>query len=368
MKKLFLYISIVSGFLFQSCINDNEDPIAVSPIEGSIVNPSVGGATQPNQIWFDLSSGTETKTNRADWDLAFYSGNEFKVVLNSSIMMAAGKIPNATNIDLVKESDVTSLKDQVQVANFNPENENYIDTVTGNYLTGYTAISEISATDSQNAIYLVNLGKDIYKGNVAIGSVTTGGDLRGWMKVQITRNASGYKIKYAELNSTSHKEVNIDKNSDYNFTFFSLKNDKEVMIQPEKKHWDICFTVFTNIIEGAGSYVYADFILSNILSGVGAYEVVVTAPATGSEAYNNFKLENVEPSKFIFNDHRAIGGNWRNPVGANGLETYGDRFYVVRDAEGYFFKIRFTRMTKAQTDQFGQAGERGFPQFEYQPL
>ncbi|MNK25748.1 hypothetical protein D3C87_440750 [compost metagenome] len=361
MKKLLLYISIVSGFLFQSCINDNEDPIAVSLVEGSIVNPSVGGATQPNQIWFDLSSGTETKTNRTDWDLAFHSGSQFKVVLNSSIMMAAGKIPNATNIDLVKESDLASLKEKVQVANFDPTNENFIDTVTGNYLAGYTAISEISANDSDNGVYLVNMGRDVYKGNVAVGSVTTGGDLRGWMKVQIVRNANGYKLKYAELNSATHKEVNIDKNSDYNFAFFSLKNDKELLIQPEKKHWDLCFTVFTNIIEGAGSYIYADFVLSNLIGGVGAYEVVVTAPTTGSEAYNNFKLENIEASKFIFNDHRTIGGNWRNPVGANGLETYGDRFYVIRDAEGYFFKLRFTRMTSPE-------GIRGYPQFEYQPL
>lgn len=361
MKKLFLFVSIVSGFLFQSCINDNEDPVAVSRVEGSVVSPTVGGPTQPNQVWFDLSSGTETKTNRTDWDLAFYSGNQFKVVLNSSIMMAAGKIPNATNIDLVKESDLALLKEKVQVANFDVSNETYIDTVTGNYLSGYTAISEISAIDSDNGIYLVNLGRDVYQGTVSIGSVTTGGNLRGWMKVQIIRNANGYKIKYADLKSTTHKEFNIDKNSDYNFTFFSLKNDKEVMIQPEKKHWDLCFTVFTNTIEGAGSYIYADFVLNNILAGAGAYEVIATAPATGAEAYNNFKLENVVASKFIFNDHRAIGGNWRNPVGANGLETYGDRFYVIKDAEGYLFKIRFTRMTSPE-------GVRGYPQFEYQPL
>ena len=152
MKKIFLYTTIFTAFLFQSCINDNEDPVAVSPIEGSVVNPSVGGATQPNQIWFDLSSGTETMNQRTDWDLAFYSGDQFKVILNSSIMMAAGLIPNATNIDLVKESDVTALKETVQVANFDPANINYVDTVTGEYISGKTAISEIKANHSENGV------------------------------------------------------------------------------------------------------------------------------------------------------------------------------------------------------------------------
>ncbi|PZU80202.1 MAG: hypothetical protein DI529_16810 [Chryseobacterium sp.] len=361
MKKLFIYISIVSGFLFQSCINDNEDPVSVSPVQGSIINPAVGGAAEPNQVWFDLSSGKETMNIRTDWDLGFYNGSQFKVIINNSIMMAAGAIPNVTNIDSVKESDVTSLKEKVQVANFDPANETYIDTVTGEYITGHTAISEIVINDSENAVYLVNMGKDIYQGAISTGSVATGGDSRGWMKIQIVRNGAGYKVKYANISDTTHKEYNITKNSDYNFNFFSLKNEKELLIQPEKHSWDLCFTVFTNTIAGAGTYIYADFVLSNLLGGVAAYEVKVTAPTTGVEAYNNFKAADVDVSKFVTNDHRAIGANWRNPVGTNGLETYGDRFYVVRDAEGYYFKIRFTRMTN--TD-----GVRGYPQFEYQPL
>ncbi|WP_312765600.1 HmuY family protein [Epilithonimonas sp.] len=360
MKKLLLYMSIISGLLFQSCINDNEDPIPISGV-GDVISPNVGGATQPNQVWFDLSSGTETINNRTDWDLGFYNGSQFKVVLNSSIMMAAAKIPNATNIDAVNESDVTVLKTQVQVANFDPNNVNYIDTVTGEYATGYTAISEIAVNDADNAIYLINMGKNIYAGDVPIGSVATGGEDRGWMKIQVVRNGNGYKVKYATLNETNHQEYIITKNSDYNFNFFSLKNNNELLIQPGKHSWDLCFTVFTNVITGAGTYIYADFVLSNILGGVAAYEVKVTAPTTGAEAYNNFTKNDIDISKFITNDQRAIGANWRNPVGTNGLETYGDRFYVVRDAEGYYFKIRFTRMTSTE-------GVRGYPQFEYKPL
>ncbi|MPS71811.1 MAG: hypothetical protein E2590_01520 [Chryseobacterium sp.] len=361
MKKLLL-ILLCTSFIFQSCLRDNEDPVAVSPIEGKIDSAQVGGATQPNQIWYDLSTGEKSSNRRTDWDLAFYSGDDFKVMINSSIMMAAGKIPNVTDINKVKESDVAALKTKVQVANFDPANVSYIDDVEGNFPAGYTAIEEIKAVDSENAIYLVNMGKDIYDGAVPLGSVATGGAERGWMKIQITRaGTSAYKIKFAGIEETDHKEYIINKDVKHNYSFFSLKNNKEVFIQPEKQNWDLGFTVFTNVIEGAGTYIYADFVLTNIMGGAGSYEVRVTAPATVTEAYNNFKVSDVDLAKMSFIDQRSIGANWRNPVGTNGLEVYTDRFYIIKDPDGFYFKLKFLRMTN-------QKGERGHPLFEYQPL
>lgn len=359
MKKILFYLLIGVSFIFQSCINDNEDPVAVAKTDGSVVSPSVGGPTQPNQVWFDLGTDTEVLTKRTDWDLAFYSGSNFKVILNSSIMMAAGKIDNATNIDLVTESQVSTLKDQVQVANFNPANIMYIDDVKGNFPSGVTAIEEIKANDSDNAVYLINMGKEVFEGSVAAGSVNTGTVSRGWMKVQIVRAGEGYKVKYAELNATTHKELNVVKNSAYNFNYVSLKNNKEVFIQPEKKKWDIGFSVFTNSIDGAGSYVYADFVTINNVGGAGAYEVKANG-TTGAEAYTNFKVSDIDQSKFIYNDQRVIGSNWRE-VGPSGYQVKGDVFYVIKDPEGYYFKLRFTRLTSANN-------ERGYPQFEYKPL
>lgn len=366
MKKIVFGLLIGTSIVSQSCINDNEDSVAVAPVDGASVNVSVGGATQPNQVWFDLSENKKVLTKRTDWDLAFYSGAGFKVILNSSIMMGAAKIPNATNIDAVTSASVATLQTQVQVANFNPANEIYIDDVKGDFPSGYTAIEEVKSLEADNGIYLVNMGKDVYQGTVAVGAVTYSGASRGWMKVQVARTADGYKLKYAEIGATSHKEIIIAKNTSYNYNFVSLKNDKEVFIQPEKKKWDLCFTVFTNTIQGAGSYAYADFVNNNNVGGVGAYEVVVTAPATGVDAYNNFKASDINQSKFVFNDQRIIGSNWRGT--ANGPEVYGDRFYVIKDSDGYYFKLRFTRLTKANTDNEGQAGERGFPSFEYKPL
>lgn len=359
MKNIFLAFSLLGLMIFQSCLKDDETPVVIAPSEGAIVSPEVGGAAEPNQVWIDLSTGESTITERTKWDLGFYSGDEFKVIINSSAMMAAGKIEGATDIDAVTEDSVADLLTTIQVANFNPENTIYVDDVTGNYNTGYTAISEIKANDAENGIYLVNMGSELYNGEIPVGSVITGGESRGWMKVQIVRNNGGYKVKYARLNETSHHEYNITKNPDYNFTFFSMINNSEVSVQPEKKKWDICFTVFMNIIEGAGTYIYSDFVIDNILGGTSAYQVIVPEGTNATEAYNNFKAEDVDPSKFQ-KDQRTIGGNWRM-LGPGGGSMYGDRFYILKDPDGLYFKIKFNRMKNDD-------GERGHPEFEYKPL
>ena len=367
MKNIGIIFSVASMLFFQSCIKDNEDPVKVSPVEGAIVNEiAVGGASQPNQVWIDLSDVDEnnqpkqTVTPRTKWDLGFYSGDEFKVILNYSALMAATKIDGVTNIDAVTESSVSALIDKVQVANFDPENTIYIDDVKGKYNTGYTTIAEVKANDAENGIYLVNMGREIYEGTIPAGSTITGGDSRGWMKVQILTNGDGYKIKYAKLNETSHKEYIITKKEAHSFTFFSMISNSEVEIQPEKSKWDISFTVFVNSIDGAGSYIYSDFVTNNILGGVAAYQVTVPAGSNSNEFYNNFKSENIDTSKFSYDDHRTIGSSWRL-LGPGGGSMYGDRFYVVRDSEGVYYKIKFIGFTNV-------GGERGHPQFEYKPL
>lgn len=367
MKKILFYLMLGVSFVSQSCINDNEDPVPVVPSEGVSVKPDVRGSAQPNQVWIDFSDvdqegqPRQTVNSRTDWDLAFYSGTEFKVVLNTSIMMAAAKIPNVADIASVKESDVSSLKEVVQVANFDTENTIYIDDVKGNYPSSQTAIAEIDADPAKNAVYLVNLGKEIYKGSIAVGSTIAGGDERGWMKIQVTRLANDYKVRYGDINAVGSaiKEVIIKKNNAYNFTFFNSKTGKEVAVQPEKNKWDISFSVFTNIVQGAGSYVNSDFVTINNVAKVGAYEVKI-ASGSAVDAYNKFKKADVDDSKLVYNEQRIIGGNWRE-VGPSGSKVKGDVFYIIKDASGSYFKLRFVQLTDDK-------GERGHPMFQYKAL
>lgn len=361
MKNILLTVFIASLFLTVGCLKEDDDIIEIAPIQGVVFAPEVGGAAQPNQVWVNLSDNTQKLNHRTEWDLGFYSGDEFRVILNNSILMAAAQI-NSDNIDAVNSSNFTGLISIIDPTAGFPED--YIDDVTGNYLNDGTVIEAISTNDADNKVYLLKLGYDVYQNNdIPNNSTYVAGDFRGYLKIRILRHGSdAYKLQYAELNDTTHQEVIITKNPDYLFTFFSFETEEEVIIQPKKNEWDLCFTVWNNVIPGHGTYIYADFVVTNMMAGVGAYQIITTSN-TLDEDFNQFKIEDVDFSLFDYSDQRVIGSNWRETVSGTSSTPVvsGDRFYVIKDAEGQLFKLRFLSM-------LSQNSERGHPVFEYVQL
>ncbi|KJD31083.1 hypothetical protein PK35_16510 [Tamlana nanhaiensis] len=316
---------------------------------GGSMQPEVGGPNQGNQVFVDLSSAASTFVQRDSWDLGFYSGDAFRVAINGSIYMAAGAL-EFTDIDAVTESDVSSYKSQIAVGTFNADNAAYVDAPNGNILE--TAIAEVSDTASENKVYLLNLGYEVGTATPNSGSVAVAGDHRGWKKIRILKNGDDYVLQYADLDATSHQEVTISKASGYNFSFFSLTNNQLVDVEPEQDRWDISFTVFTNIIDGAGSYGYSDFVTHNTKGGAEAYMV-----ETSSSNYDAFTLDNVDLN-LLNTDQTTIGANWRDVFSSMPFE---DRFFVIKDPNDNIYKIRFLAMVN-------DGGERGYPEFEYELL
>ncbi|WP_300489967.1 HmuY family protein [Flavobacterium sp.] len=314
---------------------------------GATLLPEIGGPNQGNQIFVDLSKETMTSSRRDVWDLGFYSGNQFRVTINGSLYMAVKKL-DATNIDAVTPASVSAFQAQVAVGTFDPTNTNYIDAPNG--MINQTAIAEISANDAENNVYLVNMGYTIGNTTPPAGTVAIAGDARGWKKIRILRDGDNYMLQYADLNSTTHQQVSIPKKPDYNFTFFSLATQNVVNVEPQKNLWDLCFTVFTNEIVNSGSYGYSDFVLNNLKAGVRGYRVAVTSAVN----FGNFTMANVVESNFM-DDQRVIGAEWRDVFTGS---AYTDRFYVIKDTDGNYYKVRMLEF-------LNEGGVRGYPKFEY---
>jgi len=353
-KLLFLSIALLS---LASCSNDDDNPVEI-PTVGATLQPTVGGANQPNQVYLDLSAEESKSVNRATWDFGFSTGSEFRVVINGSLKMAVKQL-STSDITLPQESDA----DVAVGAGTTLASNGYVDNPTG-VLAGAgagigTAIAEVSATDADNKVYLVNLGFAVSTTKPAVGSVSVDGDARGWKKVRILRSGNGYKIQYADLDSATFTEKTIAKETDFNFTFFSLASGNTVSVEPQKTKWDLNFTTFTNYLN-AGSevtYGYSDFITSNAKGGTQVYQVLV---ADGG-AYADFTKAKVVEANFTASvtDQRIIGANWRSGGGPTSLPSIRtDRFYVVKDEAGNYYKVKFLAMTN-------DAGERGYPTLEY---
>lgn len=359
MKKTFLFLSVAVLSLASCSSDDNAGTQVEIPSVGDILQPTVGGPNQPNQVFVDLSAEGSTSVRRDSWDFGFETGSEFRVVLNGSLKMAAKQLAT-TDITLPQTADENVGVGQGTF----PASNGYVDNPTGIF-TGTTggqgsAIAEVSANDADNKVYLVNLGYAISTEVPAVGSVATDGASRGWRKVRVLRNGNGYKIQYAALDATTFTEKTVEKNADFNYTFFSVNTGTAVSAEPQKTKWDLNFTTFTNYLQAgptAVTYGYSDFITTNVKGGTKVYQVLV---ADGG-SYEAFTKTNVVENNFTVSstDQRIIGSNWRAGGGPGSLPSVRtDRFYVVKDVAGNYYKIIFRAMTN-------ELRERGYPTLEY---
>lgn len=302
-----------------------------------------GGATYGNKVFFDLSANTQTAVLRTKWDLGFFGGaDDFSVIINSSVGMMAKQI-DKTDLNTVTEADTTGFSSEVIFNQAEPTVESlaYIDYPSGDLKK--TAIAPVSATADENKVYIINRGK-------GVGSPAPE---RGWKKVRIIRNSSGgYTLQHADIAATTFTSVDIAKDDAYFFKYISFENGA-TDVEPKKDKWDIAWTYFSNVTNFGGGevpYLFQDVVLQN--RNVEAIKVL-----TSTKTYEDFAEADIAALTFS-TSQTTIGSDWRSGGGPNSAPAVrADRFYVIKDGDGNFYKVRFTAMTKN--------GERGYPAFEY---
>ncbi|GAB4042353.1 HmuY family protein [Spirosoma jeollabukense] len=297
-----------------------------------------GGSSAVNSVFADLSNNEATAIKRASWDLGFYSGADFRVILNNTTGAAA--IALAKN-DLTQVTAADTVGLVLSVSNTDPAGLKLMDDVSGDLTK--TVIPGISATDADNKVFIINRG--------------TGGGVapRAWMKVRVLRNGTtGYTLQYADIKETTFKTVSIAKDAAYNFKFVSFDTGATVEVEPAKARWDIEWTGGMNkTSDGTNDipYYFADQVFINTLGGVTAAEIL-----TSAVTYDAYTESNIATTTFK-SDRMVIGSNWRATTGTIGVKT--DRFYVVKDAAGNVYKLKFVSFTTQD------GGERGKPKIEF---
>ncbi|MEI9918083.1 MAG: HmuY family protein [Bacteroidota bacterium] len=323
------------------------------------VNVDGGGATYPNHVFIDFSGNRQTAVARNTWDLGFASaGDQFRVVLNSANNMLVRAI-DKNDLTTVTAADTTGFAAQLSVgaifgiiATEDPsdypswlnQTTTWMDDPKGDLTK--TAIASVSATDSENKVYIVNRGNG--PGSTALG----------WKKIRVIRNGANYTLQHADIGSSTFQTLTITKNSAARFQFASLASNSVVNVEPNVGDWDIEWTAFTNAIPTGGPtdpyipYAYQDMIVSNV-STVSTAQVLTSV--SSYEAFNEASLASITLNN---NNQILIGSSWRStgpPPAPIGQKT--DRFYVVKDGAGNVYKVQFTALTTN--------GERGKPQLKF---
>lgn len=309
---------------------------------GSSAVVSGGGATYPNKVFIDLSANRQTGVVRTAWDLGFYTGaDDFRVTLNSSLNMMAKQI-NKSDLNAVTAADTTGFGADVAFSQTAPVITQlpYIDYPDG--ALSKTAIAAISATATDNKVYIVNRGN----------GVGAPAPVRGWKKIRVIRNTSGgYTLQYADIAATTFSSIDIAKDDAYFFKYISFETGAAV-VEPQKKKWDISWTYFanaTNLGGGEVPYMFQDIILIN-------RNVQIARVLETTKTFTAFTEADIAAQTFLTTQN-AFAADWRSgggPTTAPAVRT--DRYYIIKDGDNNYYKIRFTALT--------QNSERGYPAYE----
>jgi len=337
--------ALVAGASFiSSCNDDDPKPVVVPPSEAGLIEVDGGGAAYPNTVFIDLSTGTQTAVKRESWDLAFATGSDFKVLINGT----TGAMALATelnDISMVSEANLSEEDAAKLILSFtNVEGILHVDDPS--MPISKPAISAISTAEGDNKVYILNRG-------------TSGAEERPRKKIRVIRKGDGYTLQHADLDATEFTSVDISKDNEQNFVYFSFENGI-VEVEPGKNAWDIAWTAGTSstpypeATNGTLAYFFQDLVIHNIYGSTSVAEVLAA-----DISYEAFTEGDALGLTFNSSDRLAIGSNWRGGGGPNSAPAVKeDRYYIVKDADENIYKVRFLSLTKD--------GERGKPSFEYE--
>lgn len=313
---------VAATVLLTGCMKE-ELPAPRSPRGDARSTQLCMGAGYTQQLWFDLASGTVMSQNsRTEWDLAFESAPDgWRVLLNGSRLMTVWPLGP---VDITLPHDTTGLSTMRRV-------------------------DAASAVDDSLAV-----GDWRGTGNVFIVDLGLGNDgtFLGLRKLRLgSVDATSYQFEWAMLDGSGLTSTTIAKDPARAFTSWSFVQGV-VPIEPPAGTWDLCFTQYTHQFE---SYDL-DYLVNGVLSARTTHVSRITGKAFADVTAADTL---VFPMSSLRN---AIGYDWK--VYSFETSTYSivpGLCFVVRDAEGYLYKMRFL-------DFYGSQGQTGCPLFETVPL
>jgi len=301
---------------------------------------NAGGPDFTQQAFVDLSKLQSSSVDKNTWDLAFHNGNDYHVILNSPAQVMARSI-DKTDLANVTAEDTVGFASEMQIGfTATPPASAWVDEPNGDLTK--TAIAPIASSESENNVYII---KRLDEG-------------RNWKKVKITQNGDGYMIAYANIGDADFETSEISKSESHNFIHFDLDNGV-TEYAPEKDSWDLMYGTYTEkfpLGDASIPYSFNDYIILNHYSTTSAIVMI-----EGNTTYEDFSIQQAQNLTFN-NEINAIGSNWRQGGGPSSAPAvYEDRFFVIQDSQGSYYKIKFISM-------YDENNERGLTTFEFEIL
>ena len=354
MKRKFIIASALTltSLSFTACSEDESDILLEPPVyEDELTEGAFSMKLQgiiedgPNKgenymVYVDLSEQKQVQIDPNSWHLGFSSGKTAHVTLNQSLTRAytTGK----TNFADVTVEDANAEDFPNLAGGMMDFPKDKMITDDTDYDLDKTVFGDIPSEASQSEVYLVASAKQT--------------DRSTWFKVKVTALANGYSIEYGNVNDTEAHTAVVNKNTENPLVGFSLETGKIVDLP---KKWDILWSsamATTKMPNGKNILGPAsDVVASNRYAAVETAEVMVADVCT-FEDFTKDQLQQVTFQK----EADVLGTNWRLTPMPDAIAPgpRADRFYVFKDTEGKYYKLRFIHFCEAD------GGIRGIPELE----
>ena len=315
------YISIILLFMLslQSCFEEEE---MIPPHEqGDLEEGQAAlGPYYENQVYFELSDNEEAASSSIyDYDLSFESsGGGWIIRLNSAKFMLAGY-----------------SHDTVFIADLIPDNlDMKFDKSDGN--PDSTAIGAWSLQH----VYLLDLGTD--REGLSLGQ----------KKVQFDMLGDDFLMRYANMDNSGDTLVLIVRDPAMDQVYYSF--DKGfVDIAPAPDLWSLLFSKYTTMLVTDEGEDYPYLVVGLLLNPNG-----VTAALDTIHDFMDMSRDDIADLEFT-SQADVIGYDWKYYNFDAGVYTIvPDMSYVIRDRNGFFYKLRFV-------DFYSDKGVKGYPTFEF---
>jgi len=194
--------------------------------------------------------------------------------------------------------------------------------------------------ESHRYVYLVDLGIDEKNKPV------------GFKKVQFDISGDDYLMRYSNADNSQDTTVLIARDPDMDQVYFSFDTGlKEIAPLPEE--WSLLFSKYTTMLvtDEGENYPY-------LVAGVLLNPHFVLAVRDTIHDFMDITRDNILGLGFT-KQSDVIGYDWKYYNFDAGTYTIvPDMNYVIRDRDGFFYKLRFI-------DFNNDMGEKGYPKFEF---
>jgi hypothetical protein len=322
MKPLIICLLAVSALL--SACDKGELPVTKKDRGKSVMSTVYLGPYYRDQVWYKLNGNKIVSTNpKTDWDIAFESGDK-----DNHILMNSAKFMFAWNTHKANMSDV---KDTIGfAANKQCDRVASLDSIV-------MGIFE----STKSPVFIVDLGVDEM------------GTRQGIRKLQFVENATTFfRFDYANIDGSDLHSVTLNKNNNYNYLYYSLRDSiLKTNIEPEKNQYDLLFSQYTYVFENP----YQPYLLTGVLLNSSN----VRATLVKGKSFDSITLADTLQHP-LTSKKDEIGWDWKSYdiTGGTGYTVHSDFIYIIEDAEGYFYKLRFL-------DFYNQSHQEGYPKFEF---